>query len=533
MAIPKENRQQMINMMYIVLTALLALNVSAELLNAFALIKDSLSKSSDTLVIRNESVYKSFATKKIKEPANKDIIKYEEKALKIKALSKDLQSYVDQLEAELVKEGDGIDPETNQMKKRDDVDLSTRFFVEQNKPGGPPGKGYDLKKKIEETITAMMAEIEDTAGFRTELERLPFDAVVGADGKLTLKNIKGIDGREVDWVRGTFAQIPAIASQTMLTKIKSDILSTEGQISSYMYRLLGDAPVLDEEDIVFDKFAAKIVAPTSYIMEGDVFEAEVFLAAFNSKSKNVSITVNGQGLPVNSDGVAFYKAAGRSAGEYPVNGVINVLNDRTGKSAQYKLPDFKFTVAKPFATVSPTKMNVFYIGVPNPVEVSAAGVRAQDLTVSMSAGSITGSGGKYTVTVASQGKVTVNVGVKGKTLASQEFRVKIIPDPVAKVGGKPGGIMSAAEMRAQNGLSAILENFDFDAKYDVLSYQVTYVAKRQDPVSAICNGPYFSAGVKSFQGQMKPGDTVYFEDIKVKGPDGTTRKIPGIVFKLS
>lgn len=532
MAIPKENRQQMINMMYIVLTALLALNVSAELLNAFALIKDSLSKSSETLVIRNQSVYQSFANKKIKEPANKDIILYEEKALKIKAYSKELQDYVEQLDAELLKEGGGIDPETNQMKKRDDVDLSTRFFVELNKPGGPPGKGYELKGKIEEILTKMMAEV-DTAGFKTELDRLPFDITKGSDGTLTLNPIKSIDGREVDWVRGTFAQIPAIASQTMLTKIKSDILSTEGQLSSYMYRQLGDAPVLSEDEIVFDKFAAKIVAPTSYIMVGETFEAEIFLAAFNSKSKNINISVNGSGLPVNSDGVAFFKRQGTSPGEYPVSGSISVLNDRTGKSESYKLPEFKYTVAAPFATISPTKMNVFYIGVDNPVEVSAAGVRGQDLSVSISNGSISGNGGQYTVRVSSQGKATINVGTKGKSLTSKEFRVKIIPDPVAKVGNKAGGNMAAAEMRVQNGLAAILENFDFEAKYEVLGFQVTFVPRRQDPVSAQCNGPYFSEGVKGFQKQMKPGDTIYFEEIRVKGPDGTTRKIPGIVFKLT
>lgn len=532
MAIPKENRQQMINMMYIVLTALLALNVSAELLNAFALIKESLTKSSETLIIRNQSVYQSFANKKIKEPANKDIIKYEEKALKIKAYSKELQDFIDQLEAEFLQEGGGIDPETGQMKKRDDVDLSTRFFVELNKPGGPPGKGYDLKKKIEEILTKMMNEV-DSAGYETELSRLPFSFKRENDGSLTLKPIKSIEGREVDWVRGTFAQIPAIASQTMLTKIKSDILSTEGQLSSYMYRQLGDAPVLAEDEIVFDKFAAKIVAPTSYIMVGDNFEAEIFLAAFNSKSKNISITVNGSSLPVNSDGVAFYKRQGTAPGEYPVTGNITVLNDRTGKSESYKLPEFKYTVAAPFATISPTKMNVFYIGVDNPVEVSAAGVRGQDLDVSISNGTISGSGGQYIVRVTSQGKSTITVGAKGKKLASKEFRVKIIPDPVAKVGNKPGGNMPAAEMRVQNGLAAILENFDFEAKYEVLGYQVTFVPKRQDPVSAQCNGPYFSEGVKNFQKEMKPGDTVYFEEIRVKGPDGTTRKIPGIVFKLT
>lgn len=541
MAIPKESRQQMINMMYIVLTALLALNVSAELLNAFSLINKSLIKTSDSLDKRNKTIYDGFAAKRAKEPGNQKVTQYEKKALEVKSISEGLQTYIDQITESLIQQGGGPAEEYNgDMKQRGDVDLSTRYLVEGTQKGNVKGgEGYKLQAQIEDGLTKLIALIEP-ADVEQQTANWPFNMKIEG-GKVQLLPNQGptkanertpIANPASDWVRESFAQIPAIASQTMLTKYKSDIKNIESDLAAYMFGKIGQSTELKEEEIVFDKFQAKIVAPTSYVMLGETFEAEIFLAAFNSKTNNVSISVNGGGLPVNSDGVGTFKRTATSVGEFPVSGTINVKNDRTNAVKSYKLPEFKYTVAAPFATVSPTKMNVFYIGVDNPIEVSAAGVRGQDMSVSVSGGNISGSGGSYTVRVSTAGKATVNVSARGKSLTSKEFRVKMIPDPVAKVGGKNGGRMNAAEMRVQNGLAAVLENFDFDARFEVVSYQVTFVPKRQDPVSAVCNGAYFNSQVKSFQSEMKPGDMIYFEEIRVKGPDGTTRRIPGIVFTL-
>ena len=541
MGIPKTNRQQMINMMYIILTAMLALNVSAELLNAFSLINKSLTKSAITIDERKKNIYDSFAAKKAKEPGNEKITIYENKALEVKQISEDVQNYIETITSQLIEQGGGPDPELNgDMKKRDDVDLSSRFMVEGTERGNVKGGvGYVLQAKIENALTRFYAMV-DTSDRDRVVASWPFNINIQGGKVHILPNIAPSKSNERnpianpsnDWVRESFLQIPAIASQTMLTKYKTDMKNIETELASYMFSKIGSSSELQVDEIVFDKFQAKIVAPTSYVMLGETFEAEIFLAAFNSKTKNVSISVNGGALPVNSDGVATYKRVATSVGEFPVTGSINVKNDRTNEVKSYKLPEYKYTVAAPFATVSATKMNVFYIGVDNPIEVSAAGVRGQDLNVSVSGGNVSGSGGKYDVRVSHQGNTTVNVSAKGKNLTSKTFRVKMIPDPVAKVGNKNGGRMNAAEMRVQNGLSAILENFDFDARFSVISYQVTFVPRRQDPVSAVCNGAYFNSQVKSFQSEMKPGDMVYFEEIRVKGPDGTTRRIPGIVFTL-
>lgn len=523
MAIPKEPRQQMINLMYLVLTALLALNVSSEILNAFNVIDKSLQNSGKIVDKKNGALFNGFAAQKLKEPGNLKIGIYEKHAQDIMQWSQTLQADVTTLQNQLIKDAGGISPEDGLMEKKDDVDIPTELLVD-----GPMGKGngqgYTLKKKLDALKAKMLNIIID-----------PKDKVDYANN-LTINTTPLVTKNVVkpDWVRENFGQMPAIAAHTMLTKVKQDIKNAEGQMLEYCYKQIGSAVELKPEDIVFDVFSAKITAPSTYLMEGEAFEADVFLAASSSGSKSkVSINVNGTNLPVNNEGVAKYRSVA-GLGEHTVNGTITVLNDRTNKSKPYKIEPLKFTVAAPSAAISLDKMNVFYIGVDNPVSVNAAGVRTSDLNVSMSNGSISGSNGAYTVRVsAPAGKTTVSVkSNKGKVLAAKEYRVKFIPDPEPRVGNKKAGAMAAGEMKAQMGVAAILENFDFDAKFEVLSFNVGIAAKREDFVLLPNSGAIFSSAVKAALGKVKPGDIVYVEEIKVRGPDGTTRKLSSIAYKL-
>ena len=510
MAIPKDNRQQMINLMYLVLTALLALNVSAEILNAFRTINNSLASSNVLLDVNSRVNYSAFAAKKLKEPGNLEITKYQEKADKVIALSKELQDYVKSLQDGIIKEAGGPGEEGALMKRQDDLDASTRYFIEENK------KGYELKKKIDD-FKAEITKLIDTADANVVLDKIPLSTKPQtANG---------------DWARDNFYQMPPIASMTMLTKELSDIKAAEGTLVSYFFSKVGSSEELKPEEVVFDAFSAQVTSPSAYILQGETFEANVFLAATSSKNDNVSVNVNGSGLKPDDKGIAHYKSS-PGVGEYELKGSISLKNPKTNVVNSYPLPPFKYTVAAPFATVSPTKMNVFYIGVPNPVQVSAAGVANSKLNVTMSNGSITGSGGKYEVRVTTQGTTDVTVAANGKNYGKFPFRVKLIPNPIAKVSGQPGGRINAGVWKAQQGVVADLENFDFDAKFEVLSFNMFYQPKLQDPGIASATGPYFSAAMQSFISKAKPGDLFYIEEIKVKGPDGMSRKIPGIAFKI-
>jgi gliding motility-associated protein GldM len=184
-------------------------------------------------------------------------------------------------------------------------------------------------------------------------------------------------------------------------------------------------------------------------------------------------------------------------------------------------------------------MNVFYIGVDNPVSISVPGFPAEKVSASITAGSIipAGAGGKYTVKVTQPGKVNVTVSAKQldnsvKSMGAVEFRVKRVPDPIAKIADQPGGSISTSKFKVQRGMIAVLENFDFDIRFQIVGFEMTYGAKRQDLVSARASGPLFDSKMLDFINRAKPGDTFYFDDIKAKGPDGTIRKLPTIAFKL-
>ena len=184
-------------------------------------------------------------------------------------------------------------------------------------------------------------------------------------------------------------------------------------------------------------------------------------------------------------------------------------------------------------------MNVFYIGVPNPVEVTASGIPAEKLHVGISQGSITKAANGYVVNVKSPGTVKINVSAtvdgQTKTFPAKEFRVKRVPDPKAAVGSDPktkfGGIIQKAVLAAQPGVKAELENFDFDMKFTVTGFTVSATIKgfTQD---VNCNGPSFTAQAKSLINSVPSGGKLYIENIKAKGPDGSVRDLGSISYKL-
>ena len=318
MSIPKEVRQQMINMMYLVLTALLALNVSAEILNAFSLINKGLQRSNAAIKSKNDATYAAFAEKLAKDPNNAEIKQYMNTALQVKQQATALEAYIGTIEEEIFKEGGGIDEETGDLKRRDDVDLSTRLMVEgPNKSNS--GYGYELKKKLDAARLAMLNAIQDPAARANFDKSLPLSTQPKPGNK--------------DWVLEQFHQVPAIATQTLLTKIKNDIKASENQIDDYLMSLIG------VKDIKFDQFNARIVATSSYVLVNEPLKAELFLSASSSKSDNLEIVANGARLPIGPEGVAVYNAPTGGVGEHSITGAITVKNFNTGENKVYQFPN--------------------------------------------------------------------------------------------------------------------------------------------------------------------------------------------------
>jgi gliding motility-associated protein GldM len=502
-------RQRMIGILYLVLLGLIALNVPEGLLDAFKNIKNSLNKSSENVTTGIDNTYTAFEKTKLKDQPERAKPVYD-KAKKASQYSSELTAYIDQLSAQLVTEGGGINPEIDDVDGRDNLDVSPRVMI--------ANKNADkLRQKIDETRTKLL-------GLLTERERTGVNlSLVAVDPP------KGRDGQK-SWQDAYFGEgIPLGATLTTLAKIKADTKNAENEV---VKKILGE---VDQAEVNLDKFTAVAVAPSSYVIAGQPYTAEVFLTASDSKS-NPDISVNGSKLAV-TEGRGKYSVNTGSEGVFTWVGIIR-YKKADGTMEERKTAPQTYQVARPSAVVSPDKMNVLYIGVPNPISVSAPGIPKEKLRVSISGGSVSGSNGHYTATVSSAGQATVSVSGeiapgKSQVLGSTLFRVKRIPDPKPQFAGKSSGSTSAANLRGQDRVFAKLENFEFDASFAVTRFTLIIIKPRQDLISYTTTGNELSGQMKAAMAGITPGTTVVLQDIIAVGPDGTQRGLDAIVLRAN
>ena len=503
-------RQRMMGILYLVLLGLVALNVPDSLLDAFKNITDSLDASKANVTKGVNDTYTAFDAK-LKEQHDRAQPIYN-RAKQASAASDELIKYIDDLRAQLVTEGGGINETTGDVDKRDNLDISPRIMITDK-------KGEELRQKIEETKTKLLGFLKD------DKERSGINFSLNADPP---KQTSG-QGPKKTWEEAYFGDgIPLGASITTLAKIQTDTKNAENEI---VKRILGE---VEQAQVNLDKFNAVAVAPTSYVLVGQTYSADVFLTAYDSHL-SPSIKVDGSTIPTDA-GKGKYTGSTSSEGLHKWSATIS-FKDNDGKIQTYTTPEQSYMVAKPSAVVSPDKMNVLYIGVPNPVSVSAPGVAKSDIRVSMTGGSLSGSDGHYTATVSSLGQATVNVSatISGKTtnLGSSLFRIKRIPDPKPMFAGKSGGNTSAANIRAQDRVFAKLDNFDFDAKFNVTRFTVLIAKPRQDVTILSSSGSELTPAMRAAMNTVTPGTTVVFKDIVAVGPDGTQRGLDPIVLSAN
>lgn len=505
-ALKETPRQKMMGILYLVLLGIAATTVTDHVLDAFRNLTISLETSTKNVQTTVDNTFASFEATKLKNEPERARPVYE-RASKVKQYAAELNTYINETKSLLVKEGGGTEETTGDVKARADIDISPRVMI-NNK------RAFELKKKIEDTRNKILSMLD----------------AKDKDSKLALNAQdppakKG--GIKSTWEDENFGDgIPLTAAITALTKIQADLKNTESEV---VKKILGEA---DKAVINLDRFEAVAVAPSSYILVGQQYKASVFLTASDSKT-NPEIIVGGQRLNI-VDGKGMYTAAATSEGDKRWGGTIRI-KQADGTTKEYNLPEQTYTVAKPSATVSPDKMNVFYIGVDNPVSVSAPGFSKDKIRVSLSAGEIKGANGTYVVNVKQRGDVKVTVSgevEKGKStvLGVSTFRVKPIPPPHVKFANKGGGRLSAAAMRSQNRIFAILEDFDFDAKFNVNHFTMFIAKPRADIMKFESNSNAFTPEMQAAMNGITPGSRVTFDFVFATGPDGLKRSLDPIIF---
>jgi gliding motility-associated protein GldM len=503
MALPKEPRQKMINIMYLVLTALLALNVSSEILNAFKVVTTSLDNSNTNISKANNILYTSLAEKAADPKTAEKATIWNNYALKAKTLSDDFSKYIENLKTELKTEATPKG-ETIDKFKEDDLEAATRLFG--NGDGGK-NLGPQFEQKLKDYRKAMLAISPEIAK--------EFEASLSVDGKPAT----GQDGKEKDFTNAYFHMVPTLAGLTLLSKFQNNVKNSENQVTTFCQSQIGQVVVH------MDQVGVLVGQSSNYVMPGQEITVTAGVGAYSSSSKP-SINIGGSSVAV-ANGQGSYKTIANGGGEHTIPVSVTFV-DENGKS-QTKTETVKYMVGTPGgAAVMLDKMNVFYIGVDNPVTIGSSS-GWEKTQVSMSGGSISGTNDKRIVRVSAVGPASITVTADGKS-SNFPFRIKKIPNPVFKVGS--GRLrVPQVEFVNQNFCRAELENFDFALTFNVVSATVYFVGAGFNGVQKgnITGGDL--SGIKGLMSKCLPGSSVNFDAVKVQGPDGV-RSIDGCTIQL-
>ena len=517
--------------MYLVLTAMLALNVAAEVLESFRIVDASLGQTLVNINKKNEQVYGAFDAAYAQNPAK--VKEWKDKADEVRKRSSVLITKIKDLKEELAIASGGFavksqpdfeltseipttinsKGDTIVIKKEDDLNTPSEIMIQKK-------KATDLKTSINEYREFLATYLEEGSQQRENIIRL----LDTSDPKINLKE----GGERKTWEILHFESKPLIAVITLLSKMEVDIQNAETNVISSLYGQI------DAASFKFNRLQARILAKSTYILEGDQFEAEIFLAAEDT-TQQPEIYVGNTKLSM-KDGMGIYKANASQTGTFQWGGLIKYKSpDGEIKSYPFK---GEYQVGKPKATISPTKMNVLYMGIANPINISVDGVASQNLDVTFNNGRIEKDGDNYLVYptkldgLAKNTTISVSAKINGESrpMGKMDFRVKDVPPPLATIGGMNGGTIRKEDLMAENGIFAELKDFLFDLKYTVTQFDISFTGTYVKLTSSKSNK--FTDEQKGFFSKLTPGSYIYIDNIMAKGENGSLVPLSPIGFKI-
>jgi gliding motility-associated protein GldM len=530
---PETPRQRMISMMYLVLTALLALNVSKEILDSFLVVNEGLIITNENFDKKVNGTYTQFEKQLFINKAK--VLPFYEKAMQAKKMSKELVDFIENAKVDVIAAESKLPKEEcknvdlRHITARDKYNEGTRYFIGDS-PTGAGGRANEMKNRIEAYKAAMLNLLDSKSRNSVKIG-------------LETKSGKDAGGREQSWEMHHFYRTILTANVVTLNQLILEVKNAEFDVVNKLLESVSG------KDFKFDKIGAKVVAKSNYVLTGETFEADIFVAAYDTK-QNPTIEI-GSGVdtitnqisgPITTvegyQGVGKLKIPAGGPGVRQFGGLIKIKN---AEGVEEKYPfNSEYVVGTPSATISPTKMNVFYIGVDNPVSISVPGASNEQVTASITGGGgtitrATGNG-LWTVKVTTQTQecmvnVAAKMGATSRAMGSMKFRVKRVPNPVAYVANVTGGPIAKGTLIAAGGIIPKMDNFDFELYFQITSFTLT-MNKAGDLVSETTSGSKYSPKMSSMLNSASRGQKIYFEDIKAKGPDGTTRNLGTISFKI-
>ncbi|MEZ4874195.1 MAG: gliding motility protein GldM [Flavobacteriaceae bacterium] len=514
-------RQKMINLMYLVFIAMLALNMSKEVLSAFGLLDKKIADATVATDQRNMAFMESLSTKATEQPEQFAAVKA--KADQVTEISSTLNNYLTSLKEAMMGTVKSDEQENYEVQDKPDY-LDNLFFQgDKLKP-----EGQEFLDKINAYKTDMLAVLGD---------KYP-DIKSSIESNFSTEPVKrNNDGVTVPWLNYNYEGFPLIASKTKITSLQNDIQVVKNELLSKM--LSGQQATA----LSFTQYNTLLEQSKSAFYAGEAFDGGIVLGRKdpNTKPNDVQLTLDGRPLTkeqytIENGKVKLNINAG-AAGDHKIEGDLIFLED--GKEVKIPVSASFATITKPnSAVIAADKMNVVYRGVVNPMTISIPGIPDNKVTAS-GAGLVKGSGSKYNMTPG-QGK-TVAISARGTLPDGQvvnttsEFRIKDIPRPIGTIRGESGD-GGCVRMQRQgleiSSVGAALEDFDFDLSLNVTGFSF----KVSGQPTVVVSGNKLNSNAKSALGRAKRGETVQIFDINatISGNSGyKLKKISPICIELT
>lgn len=513
----RNTRQKMINLMYLVFIAMLAINYPEEVIDSFDLIKERMQTALENSEKRNAQIYKELNLSYELSPEK--TAPAHQMSQVVRSKSDSLFQYIQFLKQEIVDNTDGKGSDIDNIVGRDNLDASSVVML------GPKGQGKNLRLAIQnykEQIVSMIADSSKQNIIRNSLSTQ------------VSKQRRQVDN--VNWEQASFESMPTIATITLLTELQSNIRQAEGEVLNTIIK------EIDITDLRVNKVDAFVVPSSKIVMRGTNYEADIILAAIDT-TQRPTIVVNGKELPEEA-GSRFVVGAG-TLGKNRINGFISLMS-RDGNEIKKSFSE-EFTVIEPMVTVAPLLMDVLYANYPNPLSISVPGVVRENISVSATGGSLTAKGAEWVATPGKVGQnMVINVTIKGENGRSQTlaktFRVRQLPDPAAYIeytdntgtvkNFKRGAIPKSAVLSVP-GIKAALDDGILNVPFRVVSFRTFQIDAMGNIAPEMSNGANFSARQIEQIKKVQRGRTMFIASIMVQGPDGTQREIPPMELRIN
>ena len=521
MAIKKRKispRQKMINLMYVVLMAMLALNISTEVLNGFSVVEESLNRTTGNSSKENDAIFGELDQMMRKNPQK--VKQWFMMASTVREMSDSLYNYAQALKVAIVREADGEKGDPLNIEGKDNIEAASYIMLN---PAN--GQGHKLYEAINSYRARILQFVTDPRQKKIIASNLSTEVPHHSMGK--------------NWEEYMFENMPVAAAVTLLSKLQSDVRYAEGEV---LHTLVANVGL---KDIRVNKLQAFVVPSQTRLYPGETMTAQMFMGAVDS-TQQPQVFVNGQLIKGNQITV---KAG--APGKHTLSGYI-LIKDLTGNVLRRNFSQDYWVTGGPqpkeyispqgmqkvppfdgMATIAADLMNVLYAGFDNPITISIPNTSQHDVQATMSGGSLVARGGGHFIARPSTvgQPVTISVSAKGRKIGDYQFRVRKLPDPSPYIAMgadrfKSGALSKAALMSAP-GIQAAIDDGLLDIPFSVTSFRVVFFDNMGNAVPLASNGASFSPQQKEQFRQLSRNKRFYITNVVVHGPDGTTRTLNG------